>query len=85
MDITYVYVVDGVLYFETTEVLGCMVVRTYTSISTLLWMNTTTQYLLAMHFSANKLLGKLKRFYYWQRVRQDVHQKCSSCVVCASV
>ena len=32
-----------------------------------------------------KLLGKLKRAYYWKGMKQDVYQKCLSCVVCASV
>ena len=28
-----------------------------------------------------KLLGKLKRAYYWQGMKQDVYQKCLSCSV----
>ena len=78
------YIVDGVLYFEATEVPD----RRRLVVPTHLRQRIVDEHhdpVFAGHFSAKKLLGKLKRLYYWQGMRQDVYQKCSSCVVCASV
>ena len=78
------YIVDGILYFKSTEVPD----RRRLVVPTHLRQKIVDEHhdpVFAGHFSANKLLGKLKRIYYWQGMRQDVHQKCSSCVVCASV
>ena len=78
------YIVDGILYFESAEVPDrCRLV-----VPTHLRQRIVEEHhdpIFAGHFSEKKLLGKFKRMYYWQGMRQDAHQKCTSCVVCASV
>ena len=78
------YIVDGILYFESAEVPD----RRRLVVPTHLRQRIVEEHhdpIFAGHFSEKKLLGKLKRMYYWQGMRQDAHQKCTSCVVCASV
>ena len=78
------YVIDGMLYFESAEVPD----RRRLVVPTHLHKRIVDEHhdpVFAGHFSVKKLLGKLKRTYYWHGMRQDVHQKCASCVVCASV
>ena len=78
------YIVDGILYFESAEVPD----RRRLVVPTHLRQRIVEEHhdpIFAGHFSEKKLLGKLKRMYYWQGMRQDTHQKCTSCVVCASV
>ena len=64
--------VDGVLYFESPEVLD----RRRLVVPTHLRQRIVDEHhdpIFAGHFSAKKLLVKLKRLYYWQGMRQNVH------------
>ena len=80
----YYYFVDGVLYFESAKVpdLWRLVVPAHLRQCI---VDENHDPIFAGHFSVKKLLGKLKRAYYWQGMKQDVYQKCLSFAVCASV
>ena len=74
---------DGILYFESADVPD----RHRLVVPTHLRQRIVEERhdpVFAGHFSERKLLGKLKRMYYWQGMRQDAHQNCTSCVVCVS-
>ena len=78
------YVVDGVLYFESTEVPDQRRLVVPAHLRKRI-VDENHDSIFAGHFSVKKLLEKLKRAYYWQGMKKDVYQKCLSCVVCASV
>ena len=78
------YIVDGVLYFESAEVPDRRRLVVPTHLRQCI-VDENHDPIFAGHFSVKKLLGKLKRAYYWKGMKQDVYQKCLSCVVCASV
>ena len=68
------YIVDGILYFESADVPD----RRRLVVPTRLRQRIVEEHhnpIFAGHFSERKLLGKLKRMYYWQGMRQDAHQK----------
>ena len=78
------YVVDSVLYFESAEVPDRRRLVVPAHLRQRI-VDENHDPIFAGHFSVKKLLGKLKRVYYWQGMKQDVYQKCLSCVVYASV
>lgn len=78
------HVIEGVLYFESAKVPD----RHRLVVPTHLRQCIVDEHhdpIFVGHFSVKKLLGKMKRLYYWQGMKEDVYQKCSSCVVCVSV
>ena len=77
------FLVDGILYYESSDSPGRrrMVVPQHLRKAVL---DEGHDPVYAGHFSAKKLIQKLSLVYHWPGMRGDVHQKCASCVTCAS-
>ena len=78
------YVIDGILYYEDTEVCDhrCVVVPHHLRQKLL---DEHHDLPFAGHFAVKRMVQRIKQFYYWNGLRSDVYKKCSSCVTCASV
>ena len=77
------FMVNGVLYFEPADSQGKrrLVVPQHLRRAVL---DEAHDPVYAGHFSAKKLLQKVRALYYWTGMRGDAYEKCSSCVTCAS-
>ena len=78
------YLVDGILYYESSDVPDRrrIVVPQHLRQQVL---DENHDAIFAGHFSAKKLKKKLDLLHYWPGMMGDVYNKCTSCIVCASV
>ena len=85
------FVLDGILYYESSDVSGrrrlvvpeqLRVVVPEQLRDKVVSENHDT--LFSGHFSAKKMLQKLKRYFYWPGMSSMIFKKCESCLVCAT-
>ena len=77
------FVLDGVLYYESNDVPG----RRRLVVPEQLRDKVVTENhdaVFSGHFSAKKMLNRLKHYFYWPGMGSLVYKKCESCLVCAT-
>ena len=77
------FVLDGILYYESNDVPG----RRRLVVPEQLRDKVVTENhdaLFSGHFSAKKMLQKLKQYFYWPGMSSMIFKKCESCLVCAT-
>ena len=75
------FVLDGVLYYESNDVPG----RRRLVVPEQLRDKVVTENhdaVFSGHFSAKKMLNKLKQYFYWLGISSLVYKKFESCLVC---
>ena len=78
------YVVDNILYYEGTDMPGrCRLVVPNHLRERILDEHHDSCF--AGHFAAKKMKQRVSQYFYWDGMNAQVHKKCASCVVCASV
>ena len=78
------FVLDGVLYYESNDVPG----RRRLIVPEQLRDKIVTENhdaVFSGHFSAKKMLNRLKQYFYWPGMGSLVYKKCESCLVCATI
>ena len=78
------FVVDGVLYFESSDVPGRRRLVVPEQLRDQVLAENHDE-LFAGHFSIKKMLRKLKQYFYWPGMNAAVYKKCESCLTCATV
>ena len=76
------FVLDGVLYYESNDVPG----RRRLVVPEQLRDKVVTENhdaIFSGHFSAKKMLNKLKQYFYWPGMSSLIYKKCESCLICA--
>ena len=77
------FVLDGVLYYESNDVPG----RRRLVVPEQLRDKVVTENhdaIFSGHFSAKKMLNKLKQYFYWPGMSSLIYKKCESCLICAT-
>ena len=78
------YVVDNILYYEGTDMPGrCRLVVPNHLRERILDEHHDSCF--AGYFAAKKMKQRVSQYFYWDGMNAQVHKKCASCVVCASV
>jgi len=78
------HVVDDILYYEGTDWQGrCRLVFPNHLRGRIL--NEHHDSCFAGHFATKKIKQQVSQYFYWDGMNAQVHRKCVSCVVCASV
>ena len=78
------YYVDGILYYESSDVQG----RRHLVVPEQLRDKVVSENhdaLFSGHFSTKKMLQKLKQYLYWPGMSSMIFKKCESCLVCATI
>ena len=77
------FVLDGVLYYESSDVPGRRRLVVPEQLRDKV-VSENHDVLFAGHFSAKKMLNKLKQYFYWPGMSSLIFQKCESCLTCAT-
>ena len=77
------FVLDGVLYYKSNDVPGrqCLVIPEQLRDRVVIENDDA---IFLRHFSAKKMLNKLKQYFYWPGMSSLIYKKCESCLICAT-
>ena len=77
------FVLDGILYYESSEVPGRRRLVVPQQLRDKV-VSENHDAIFSGHFSAKKMLQKLKQYFYWPGMSSMVFKKCESCLTCAT-
>ena len=78
------YVIDDILYYEGPDMPGHHRIVVPEHLRQRI-LDEHHDLPFAGHFASKKMSQRISQYFYWTGLRGDVYNKCSSCVLCASV